>query len=323
MVSILVAVRNEEQTITRCLNSLLNQNYKNYEILIGNDQSTDQTVDRIQPFMNDPRVKLFDIDQPGPHLKGKANVLAQLAKQARGDFFFITDADMWLPPDWIKFMLSRFRQGVGIITGFTGIKNQHFLSKMQNIEWTASLGIIKVISDLKIPVTTMGNNMMVTRKAYQSVGGYESIPFSITEDYELFKQVVKQKNFRFENLLHHKARGLSLPLNSVSELLIQRKRWLKGAGNAPFYLQFLLLMNLLYLPFTGILAIHYLWIAIIFLIIKIIVQGVFISLVAEKAQNKIYVYFLLLYEFYFFIMSTLSFFYFILPLKTTWKGRNY
>ena len=48
-----------------------------------------------------------------------------------------------------------------------------------------------MLAQLNIGTTCMGNNMLITREAYESVGGYRGIPFSVTEDYELYKKISK------------------------------------------------------------------------------------------------------------------------------------
>jgi len=61
LVSILVPARNEEQNIERCLKSLQNQLYKNYEIIVLNDNSTDKTLEIVSRIVaDDSRVKVIN-----------------------------------------------------------------------------------------------------------------------------------------------------------------------------------------------------------------------------------------------------------------------
>ncbi|WP_332367855.1 glycosyltransferase [Spirosoma telluris] len=91
-ISILIAARNEEVTILACLQAITQLHYSpgSVEVLIGNDQSTDQTAQLVAGFIRErPNFRILNIPESDSGLKGKANVLAQLAKQARGRSCFL------------------------------------------------------------------------------------------------------------------------------------------------------------------------------------------------------------------------------------------
>ena len=137
-ISILIAARNEEANILDCLQHIhqLNHPKENLQILLGNDQSTDQTAQIIKQFIADkPKFQLITISENLPNLQGKANALAQLAQKATGEFLFITDADIQVPKNWIENMLAEFEPNTGIITGVTGILGERLMDKIQCIDW--------------------------------------------------------------------------------------------------------------------------------------------------------------------------------------------
>lgn len=84
-------------------------------------------------------------------------------------------------------------------------------------------------------MTAVGNNMLVRRAAYESIGGYETLAFSVSEDLQLFGQVVAQ-GWQFRNLVAPGALGVSGPQPTWRCLLRQRQRWMKGAGRLPWQL---------------------------------------------------------------------------------------
>src|SRR5690606_8145556 len=199
---ILIAARNEENTIIRCLKAIEKLDYppELIEVLIGDDASTDQTFKVIADYIaGKPNFRLISITSKLGQAKGKANVLAHLTRQATSGFFFITDADVAVSPGWINAMLSAQKSGAGIVTGITAVCGNQLSERMQRLDWLNSLGLIQVVSDLNLPVSTMGNNMLITREAYESTGGYENIKFSVTEDIALFREVLK-RGFGFKNL---------------------------------------------------------------------------------------------------------------------------
>ena len=194
LISILVAARNEEANISACLTALCSQDYpdEKIEIWVGDDQSEDGTAAIVKSFESDyPNIHLVQIEEQWKHLRGKANVLAQLARKAKGEYLFITDADVIVEPTWIKSMLHYFTGSVGVITGVTAVEGRSLFAGFQNAEWLFYTAHGHNNAQNGRPVTAMGNNMAVSLEAYLKTGGYENIPFSVTEDYELFRAILK------------------------------------------------------------------------------------------------------------------------------------
>src|SRR6187549_498850 len=104
-ISILIAARNEEANIARCLASVDQLCFpkSDLEILIGDDGSTDATAAIVKQFIqNKPEFKYVLIDKQVAALRGKANVLAQLAQVAEGEYYFFCDADITVNTDWLN-----------------------------------------------------------------------------------------------------------------------------------------------------------------------------------------------------------------------------
>ncbi len=237
-ISILVAARNEEYNIIRCLHSLHRLDYpgNRIEILIGNDGSSDQTSALVRNFIHDKQqFRLLDIVYREAGLKGKTNVLAQLVRIAQGEYYFFCDADIAVNSNWIKNMLRHFHPGVGVVNGITVMESKGIYSDCQSIEWILALSSFKLLSFFNIPVTSMGNNMAVSSEAYHATGGYEHIGFSVVEDYALFKAILG-KGYRFYQTFEPGVIAGSVPVDSIKSQLAQRKRWMQGAMQIPAWL---------------------------------------------------------------------------------------
>ncbi|MDP5139398.1 MAG: glycosyltransferase, partial [Spirosomaceae bacterium] len=226
-VVILIAARNEAQNIRNLLETVaaLNFTKEQLQVLIGDDNSTDETAEIIADFIQDkPYMKLISIQESTNDLKGKTNVLVQLIKHAKGDYYFFTDADITLPVTWVENMLQAFVENVGVVVGTTTTKPVSLFARCQGIEWLNVLNFIEFCGRFNIPTTGMGNNMAVSKIAYEAVGGYEEIPFSIVEDYALYNAIVTKK-FGFAHLYNKEVLAFTEPPENFFR---QRKRWVTG-----------------------------------------------------------------------------------------------
>lgn len=325
LISILVAARNEEESIINCLEAIERLDYpiNHVEVLIGNDQSTDRTATLVNEFIaNKSLFRLVEIQSGSEGLRGKTNVLAQLAKQARGQFFFFTDADTTVSTNWLTAMSSYLKDDAGIVTGITLPDGPALFHKLQAIDWLYNLTLTHLLSLFGQPVTAMGNNMAVSRKAYDSVGGYESIPFSVVEDYGLFQAIVKKK-YSFRNLLDKEVLAQTKPVETLHAFLQQRKRWMVGAMQLPIWMVTALYGQYLATPFLLLLSFFFPWLAIGLYATKIFFQTLIISFgISRLNQARLWLYGLL-FEPYLLVIGPLSVLYYFLPTRINWKGRTY
>lgn len=93
-VSILIPARNEEKNILTLLNSIKNQNYENFEVIVLDDHSEDQTHALVSDFCNqDPRFSITEGKNLPPNWLGKNWACHQLAQKATGSYLLFLDAD--------------------------------------------------------------------------------------------------------------------------------------------------------------------------------------------------------------------------------------
>lgn len=326
-ISILVAARNEELNIINCLEALNRLNYPvdKFEVLIGDDASEDNTFKVVNNFIKDKsNFSVFKIQENLGNALGKANVLATLAKRAKGEYFFITDADIEVQANWVKGLLSQLESDeYGIISGVTLVKDESLWTKMQNIEWLFSFGMIHVVSNIGIPVTAVGNNMVISRKAYESVGGYESIPFSVTEDFALFQETIK-RGWKYKNLLNVDALAATKAISSLPKLLIQRRRWMTGAVQLPMILVLCLSLQAIFFPFFILTLSISPLLGILAFLLKIVLQAIFLYRVLKRLEiSSSLLKYSLHFELYSGIVNLLALVYYILPGKIEWKGRKF
>jgi len=322
-VSVLLAVRNEENVLNNCLIALSKLNYPSVEILIGNDNSTDETAQIINLFTSQfPHFIAVPI-QEEKFGKGKANVLAQLAQKAKGEYYFFTDADIVVNQDWIENLLAHFETDTGIVTGCTHTNGNSLFEKWQSLDWSFSQGIMYFFSRFYNPITAMGNNMAVSKKAYDSVGGYENIPFSLTEDFALFKEITNT-DFTSKQCLTANEKVHTLPLSTFNSFLHQRKRWMKGAfSKLPIYVSILVLFQNFYLAIVIYESLNHNYLALLFLLLKISLQSIYLKLIHYKVKEKLPIWACFTFELYVFFTGICLVINYLLPSKVNWKGRIY
>jgi 1,2-diacylglycerol 3-beta-glucosyltransferase len=328
-VSILIAARNEAAALPRCLASVRALVYppQLLEVLLGDDASTDATRTVAEAAMLGFKgdFQVITITDTLGSARGKANVLAHLARRATTEYLLITDADIALPTSWVAGLLAHAAPGVGTVTGLTVVQGPGWLARCQGLDWLLSLASMQVATDAGQPMTAMGNNMLVTRAAYQATGGYEALPFSITEDFALF-EAVNARGYGFRQLFEPAVRAASLPASSWAALLRQRLRWMRGAAALPRKVQVaLVLFSGYWLAVVGLLLAGRLGWALGALALKIAAQGLMGRIAARRAglsppASAVVVG----YEFFSLTLLTdLTFRRLFGPKEVDWKGRLY
>ena len=339
-VAVLLAVRNEEALLPACLDSLLASAYPadKLHIWVGNDASEDQTLTIAKAYQKkDARVHVVDVKTRAGQAKAKANVLAHLVQAVEQDsdppkLMLITDADIQVQPHWVGGMVQSWqaqpkKQEIGVVTGITLVDSSTVWGQLQRIDWLFALGMVKVASDWGMPIATMGNNMMMYQPAYRSSGGYEHLPFSITEDFQILHEITR-RGYGFRNVVSPQVIAFTQPMTSWSELLQQRKRWMYGAVRLPLPIVSILIVQALFFPLIIFLLFYQPLVGLSLWIGKWLMQSLFIIQVerklklSEKYRKKLFRYFIL-YDLYAAVLTPLTIGVYLLPIQTRWKGRKY
>lgn len=234
-VSVVVAARNEEAAIGPCIDSLCRQDYPTdrYEVVIVDDDSTDRTAaivrDKMHTFAN-----LQLISPPADsRLRGKSRPLSAGIARASGEVIMITDADCRVPETWVGSTAALYEPNVGLVGGITLQDARTSFGGMQSLDWAYLLGVAASSVALGRSFGSIGNNLSFRKKAYDEVGGYESLPFSVTEDYTLVDAI--RTSGRWQQRYPIDARVLveSEPCPDLRALFHQKLRWGRGGLDVP------------------------------------------------------------------------------------------
>ncbi|MCI0716688.1 MAG: glycosyltransferase [Chlorobi bacterium] len=235
-VSIVICAKDEEDNIGDCIKSLLELDYQKekLEIILVNDRSVDKTKDIMTSYASrNPVLKYVEITESVGKLKGKANALAQALKTATGEIIFTTDADIKVNKKWVREILSYYDEDTGVVSGYSVIEPKNLVWGVQSVDWLYLLSVASGGDGIGIPISCVGNNMSYRRKAYDEVGGYEDIKFSITEDFMLLQNISKKTSYKTKFPIDNDTINLTLPCITLSQLFRQKKRWAAGGLGEP------------------------------------------------------------------------------------------
>jgi len=124
LVSIIMPVYNGEKYIKEAIDSVINQTYKNWELIIVNDGSKDNTEEIIKSY-NDKRIKYFYQEN-----KGVSAARNKALEVAKGKYITFLDSDDYLPPNSIKARVEYLEKNpdIDIVDGIILVKDK-FLNK--------------------------------------------------------------------------------------------------------------------------------------------------------------------------------------------------
>jgi biofilm PGA synthesis N-glycosyltransferase PgaC len=223
-VSIIIPAFCEEAVIKYSITAALEVNYPRFEVIVINDGSTDKTLERIRPFLKDPRVRLLDKQVN----EGKAMALNDAIMCAKGELLFIMDADAVPDSNVLRAMVPHFRSArVAGVAGNPRVRNAtNLLSRLQAVEFSSVIGLMRRAQRIWGRVMCISGVVGMFRKsALIDVGLYS--PGMATEDIDLtWKLQAKFYDIRYEG----SALVWMLVPQTMKVWWRQRRRWAMGLG---------------------------------------------------------------------------------------------
>ncbi|MCJ7763633.1 MAG: glycosyltransferase [Dehalococcoidales bacterium] len=189
LVSVLIPARDEGANIASCLESLQRQDYPNFEILVLDDNSSDDTAAIVRRIaFGDNRVRLINGKPLPKGWAGKSFACHQLASEARGDWFLFTDADTTHAPHMLRSVLSlALELKTSLLSGFPRQLANSLLQKIATPVWyfiIMSWMPIWLLQRSRLPKMSMsiGQFLFFPRDEYRRIGGHEAVKSRVLED---------------------------------------------------------------------------------------------------------------------------------------------
>jgi len=198
LVSVLVPARNESENIEKCINSLVNQDYPNFELIVLDDNSEDDTLIKLQKLKERyPQVNVYLGENLPEGWTGKNFACHTLSQYAKGEWYLFTDSDTVHRKDSISSSVySAIREKAKLLSIMPEIVIKTLPERLFiPIIHFALLSFfpLRIINTFRYPkaVIALGPFMLINAKFYRMIGGHENIKNKIVDDMRLAYEVKK------------------------------------------------------------------------------------------------------------------------------------
>lgn len=235
-VSVVVAAWNELENLRALLPILESQQYPDFEVIVIDDRSTDDTYDFLliegEQFS---RLRFIRIDKTPPHISAKKYALTLALKSSQKEVILVTDADCRpTSHEWIRLMASKLIPGKDIVLGFSPYYQfPGFLNRFIRFEtfYTAVQYISLALQGS--PYMGVGRNLMYRKNLFFKNKGFFSHKDIIGGDDDLFMNEVATSENTAVCLNPH-AFTYSMPKKTFDEWYLQKRRHLSVGKHYKF-----------------------------------------------------------------------------------------
>lgn len=229
--TIIIPVRNEAENIVRLLQDIDNQDYPyhNFEVIIANDGSTDDTAEVVLGFQEISKysIRLLNIfEEKGTSPKKRA--IQKSIEISSGELIITTDGDCRVSKNWLS-SIQQFYKATDanlISSPVTFIDENNFWNTAQIIEFASLIGSGACAMYLNKPNMCNGANIAYTREAFEKVGGFAGNEHLASGDDEFLMHKIAQKypnSVKFNVNFNSVVKTNSQP--DFKHFYQQRKRW--------------------------------------------------------------------------------------------------
>ncbi len=220
-VAVLIPAYNEEKVVAKCINSVLQSDYENFEVIVVDDGSQDETFNEILRFRNNPKVQIF-----AQLNHGKWSALNAAIANASAEIIVCIDADTRIDPEAIRHLARHFSNPkVGAVAGKITVGNRRsLLTRLQALEYVTAQNFDRRAFDLINGLMVVPGAIGAWRaQAVREAGHFCND--TITEDADL-TIAVNRAGYRVT--YEDNAVAYTEAPESIRQLLSQRLRWTLG-----------------------------------------------------------------------------------------------
>lgn len=190
-ISVVMSVKDNENTIGRCIESILEQSFANFEFLIVDDGSQDNTKLVIESYLYDKRIRFFK----NKKTIGLTSNLINLIKLSKGDFIFRQDGDDISDIDRLNVQINYLRDGYDLVGTKSIIKIQNDKKTKFSFHTKYNFLLKKL---LKTGNLFIHGSLAFKKNKYFLIGGYDE-KFKYSQDYDLILRFNKSAKLKIIN----------------------------------------------------------------------------------------------------------------------------
>lgn len=256
-ISIIIPFRNESGNILSNLKSIEEQNYptEKYEVIYVDDFSTDDSKELLTNSIKNSNVKVISVPEDYSKHAHKKRAIRFGIQNSTGDIIVTTDADCFHTTEWLKTLLSTFKDNTGFVSGPVQFNDEEkYFSKLQKLEFAGLVLVGAGLIGIKKPTICNAANLAYRRKAFDEVNGFtDQMNLSSGDDELLMQKIKKETKYDVKFCLNKNALVSTEANPSMSKFYNQRKRW---SSKGLFYADKFLVVKLIgfYLFFVSLLA---------------------------------------------------------------------
>ncbi len=232
-VSVIVCAKNEEENVIRYIPLLLEQNYPDFEIVLIDDASSDNTLEAFEEFEKlHSNVRLVKVKNNEAFWGNKKYALTLGIKASKKEYLLFTDADCYpTSKDWITAMTSQFTKETTIILGYGRYEKiaNSFLNKI--IRFETLLTALQYFSWAKTgkPYMGVGRNLAYKKEEFFNVNGFiDHIQIRSGDDDLFINQAANSDNIAIS--YSPESFTASKPKTSYKDWFIQKRRHVATAN---------------------------------------------------------------------------------------------
>ena len=224
-VTVMIPAHDEESVIRNTVENILKMNYPNFEVIVIDDRSSDNTASVIKD-LEAKHEQVRALIREKDAFPGKSAVLNDAFKIAHGEAILVFDADATVEPDFLNKLVPHLEPAdVGAVQARKIIRNKdvNFLTRCQNNEYTFDTYLQVSRDAIKGAVELRGNGELIKRQALEDIDGWNN--YTITDDLDMSTRLhIKGWDVRFcpDACVYEEGIVYVLPL------FRQRRRWLEG-----------------------------------------------------------------------------------------------
>ncbi|WP_162628110.1 glycosyltransferase [Arcticibacterium luteifluviistationis] len=237
-ISLIIPVRNESKNIIRLLTDLQNQTLaqSDFEVIVANDDSTDNTAELVAHFQNQNSLdlKLINLPPKAVNTSPKKRAITHCIKKATGSVIVCTDGDCTVSAKWLSTIKSYFEENevvflsapVFFLDSTSSNTVQRLWTKIQQIEFASLIVSGAVSIKMNFPNMCSGANIAYIKEAFFEVNGFEGNEDLASGDDEfLMHKITKAFPKKVHYLKSKDAIVKTEALHDLQSFYNQRKRW--------------------------------------------------------------------------------------------------